>query len=162
MWAFVAAGLYERERKIFYRYFPFAMVLLTSGVLFGYFYAVPYGLGWLVRMMKTDQVSALLGVSQYFTLLFTMTAALGAVFQLPMVMVALQRVGLVRHETLAKNWRGIVLAIFVISAVITPPDPFSMLLMAGPTLVLYLVGLVMTARGKRHEASFVPPAGETA
>jgi len=157
-WAFIAAGLYEKERKVFHRYFPFAMVLLTSGVLFGYFYAVPYGLGWLVRMMKTDQVSALLGVSQYFTLLFTMTAALGMVFQLPMIMVALQRVGLVRHATLANNWRGIVLAIFVISAVITPPDPFSMLLMAGTTLLLYLVGLVLTSRGKRHEVPIDPPA----
>lgn len=157
VWAFIAAGLYEKERKVFHRYFPFAMVLLGAGVLFGYLYAVPYGLGWLVRMMKTDQVSALLGVSQYFTLLFTMTAALGIVFQLPMVMVALQRVGLVRHSTLAKNWRGIVLAIFVISAVITPPDPFSMLLMAGPTLLLYLIGLVLTSRGKRHEVPIDPP-----
>ena len=56
------------------------------------------------------------------------------------------------------NWRGIVLAIFVISAVITPPDPFSMLLMAGPTLLLYLLGLVLTSRGKRHEVPIDPPA----
>lgn len=162
VWAFVAAGLYQRERKIFYRYFPFMMVLLSAGVLFGYFYAVPYGLGWLVRMMKTDQVSALLGVSQYFTLLFTMTAALGVVFQLPLVMVALQRVGLVRHQTLARNWRGIVLSIFVISAVITPPDPFSMLLMAGPTLLLYLIGLMFTLRGRKNEIPIDPPAAKPA
>lgn len=152
LWAFVAAGLYQKERKVFYRYFPFATALLTSGVLFGYFYAVPFGLGWLIRMMKTDQVQAMLGVGQYFTLLFAMTAALGAIFQLPLVMVALQRIGIVRHKTLSANWRAIVLAIFVISAVITPPDPFSMLLMAGPTLLLYLLGLLLTWRGRRYEA----------
>lgn len=155
LWAFVAAGLYQKERTIFYRFFPFASVLLTGGVLFGYFYAVPFGLGWLIRMMKTDQVQAMLGVGQYFTLLFAMTAALGAIFQLPLVMVALQRIGLVRHKTFAANWRAIVLAIFVISAVITPPDPFSMLLMAGPTLLLYLLGLGLTWRGRRHEAPAV-------
>lgn len=157
IWAFVAAGLYERERKIFYRFFPFATALLTGGVLFGYFYAVPFGLGWLIRMMKTDQVQAMLGVGQYFTLLFAMTAALGAIFQLPMVMVALQRIGLVRHRTFAANWRAIVLGIFVLSAVITPPDPFSMLLMAGPTMLLYLLGLFLTSRGRRHEAPLQPP-----
>lgn len=158
LWAFVAAGLYERERKIFFRFFPFATVLLTSGVLFGYFFAVPYGLGWLIRMMKTDQVQAMLGVGQYFTLLFAMTAALGAIFQLPMVMVALQRIGLVRHQTFAGNWRAIVLGIFVLSAVITPPDPFSMLLMAGPTMLLYLLGLLLTSRGRRHEVPHEPPS----
>lgn len=150
-WAFLAAGLYQKERRIFYRYFPFAMVLLAAGVLFGYFLAVPYGLGWLVRMMKTDQVSALLSVGQYFTLMFTLTAAMGLIFQLPLVMVALQRIGLVRHRTFTKNWRVIVLAIFVLAAVLTPPDPFSMMLMAAPTLCLYLLGLLLTAAGRRHE-----------
>lgn len=152
LWAFVAAGLYAKERKVFYRYFPFATVLMTTGVVFGYLCAVPVGMGWLVRMMRFDQVQAMLGVGQYFTLLFAMTAALGAIFQLPLVMVALQRIGIVRHKTLSSNWRAIVLAIFVLSAVITPPDPFSMLLMAGPTLLLYMLGLLLTWRGRSTEA----------
>ncbi len=164
LWAFIAAGLYQRERTVFYRFFPFAVSLLGAGVLFGYFFAVPYGLGWLIRMMKTDQVTALLGVSQYFTLLFSMTAALGVVFQLPILMVALQRIGLVRHATFAKNWRAIVLGIFVLSAMITPPDPLSMMIMAGPTVLLYVVGLVLTARGRRREAPLdgPPPAAQGA
>jgi len=160
-WAFIAAGLYQRERRVFYRFFPFAMVLLTSGVLFGYFLAVPYGLGWLIRLMQTDQVSALLSVSQYFTLMFTLTAAMGVIFQLPMVMVALQRIGLVRHRTYTQHWRIIVLLIFVLSAVLTPPDPFSMMLMATPTLCLYVLGLVLTSLGRKHERpelEAVPPS----
>lgn len=151
MWAFIAAGLYQRERRVFYRYFPFAMALLAAGVLFGYFGAVPYGLGWLIRLMKTDQVSALLSVNQYFTLMFTLTAAMGLIFQLPLVMVALQRIGLVRHRVYTKNWRIIVLLIFVLSAVLTPPDPFSMMLMALPTLGLYVLGLALTSAGRKFE-----------
>lgn len=151
-WAFVAAGLYVKERRVFYRYFPFMVSLLGSGILFGYFVAVPYGLGFLIRMMRYDQVSAMLTVDQYFTLLFAMTTALGIVFQLPLVMVALQRVGLVRHATMLKHWRIIVLCIFVLAAVFTPPDPFSMMMMAAPTLVLYLLGIVLTWFGKKHES----------
>lgn len=156
MWAFIAAGLYQRERRAFHRYFPFAMTLLASGVLFGYLLAVPYGLGWLIRLMKTDQVSPLLSVSQYFTLMFTLTAAMGLIFQLPLVMIALQRIGIVRHSTYTKHWRMIVLIIFVLSAVLTPPDPFSMMLMALPTLCLYLLGLVLTGLWRKNER----PAGE--
>lgn len=160
MWAFIAAGLYQRERRVFYRFFPFAMGLLTCGVLFGYFLAVPYGLGFLVRMMKTDQVMALLSVGQYFTLMFTLTAAMGLIFQLPLLMLALQRVGLVRHRTYVKNWRAIVLVLFVMAALLTPPDPFSMMIMAGPTLLLYLVGLLLTAQARKYEPPDVEPLPE--
>ncbi|HLQ36765.1 MAG TPA: twin-arginine translocase subunit TatC [Planctomycetota bacterium] len=152
MWAFIAAGLYVKERAVFYRYFPFMVVLLLSGVLFGYFMAVPYGLGFLIRMMKPDQVTSMLTVDQYFTMLFAMTTALGVVFQLPLVMVALQRVGLVRHRTMRKHWRIIVLAIFILAAVFTPPDPFSMMAMAIPMLFLYVLGLLLTWFAQKREA----------
>jgi Tat protein translocase TatC len=151
-WAFVAAGLYQKERTAFYRYFPFALGLLASGLAFGYFLAVPYGLTFLIRLMKTGQVQPLLAVGQYFTILFALTTAMGLVFQLPLVMVALQRVGLVRHRTYRKHWRWIVLGIFIGAALFTPPDPFTMMLMAIPTLVLYVLGLVLTHFGRRHEA----------
>lgn len=152
IWMFVAAGLYLKERKAFQRYFPFAMVLLISGVLFGYYLAVPYGLSFLIRLMNTGQVQPMLAVDQYFTILFALTTALGVVFELPLVMVALQRVGLVRHATYRKHWRVIVLCIFLVAAVFTPPDPFTMFLMAGPSLVLFILGLVLTWFGRQHEA----------
>jgi len=150
-WAFIAAGLYAKERAIFYRYFPFLMVLLGAGSSFGYFFAVPYGLGFLIRMQVPGLVTSMLSVGNYFTFLFALTAAMGVVFQLPMVMVALQRIGLVRHRTYIKQWRVFVLAIFAIAMVLTPPDPFSMMLMAVPMLGLYCLGLVLTAIGRKHE-----------
>jgi Tat protein translocase TatC len=156
-WAFVAAGLYERERAVFYRYFPFMMVLLAAGVLFGYLVAVPYGLGALIKLQVPGLVSSMLTVGNYFALLFALTAALGVVFQLPLVMVALQRIGLVRHETMVKNWRMAVLLIFALAVVISPPDPFSMMLLAVPMLGLYALGLLLT-RGAR---SAEPAPGAT-
>src|SRR5262249_1413580 len=83
IWAFIAAGLYKRERRVFYRYFPFMMALLAAGVLFGYLVALPYGLGFLIRLQVPGLVSSMLSVGNYFTFLFALTAAMGAVFQLP-------------------------------------------------------------------------------
>ena len=159
-WAFIAAGLYERERKVFYRFFPFAMVLLVTGISFGYLVVLPYGLGWLIRLMVDGLVSSMLTVGNYFTFLFAVTAAMGLIFQLPMVMVALQRVGIVRHRTFVKKWRMIVMIIFVVAALFSPPDPISMGLMAAPTMVLYLLGLVLTWRGQKYEQPLEPAGPE--
>jgi Tat protein translocase TatC len=153
-WAFVAAGLYPRERRVFYRYFPFLVALFAGGVLFGYYLAVPYGLGFLIRLQVSGIVTSMLSVANYFTFLLAVGAAMGLVFQLPLVMVALQKIGLVRHRTYVKNWRIMVLIIFIVAAVLTPPDPFSMTIMAAPTLCLYLLGLVLTKIGSRHEPDY--------
>lgn len=155
-WAFLAAGLYERERRVFYRYFPFMAVLLVSGVLFGFYVALPYSLGFLVSMMDPQQVNAIFSVGQFLNLELALTAAMGLMFQLPLVMVALQRVGLVTHRGFVKNWRLTILIIFVAAAVFTPPEPVSMMLMSMPMLLLYGLGLLLTRAGRRHEA----PAAE--
>jgi Tat protein translocase TatC len=146
VWAFVASGLYAHERKVVYRYFPFAVGLLIAGVLFGYFAVVPFGLYFLITMMNWFQIEPMLSVAQYFSFLLTLTAALGAVFQLPLMMLALVKVGIVQHRTLVTHWRYVVMVIFLIAAVATPPDPFTMLLMGTPMTILYGVGLLLTRR----------------
>lgn len=151
IWAFIAAGLYPRERRLFYYYFPFMVGLMVAGVLFGYRIALPYSLGFLISMMKPGQVGAMFSVGQFLNLEFAMTAAMGFVFQLPLVMVALQRVGLVRHEAYRKHWRVTVLLIFLAAAIFTPPEPVSMLLMAAPMMLLYGLGLLLTAMGRKSE-----------
>lgn len=157
-WAFIAAGLYPKEKKLFYRYFPFMAGLLTSGVAFGYFVVLPYSLGFLIQLMDPSQVAPMLSIGQYFTLLFAMTAAMGLVFQLPLVMVALQRVGLVTHRGFVKNWRITVLVIFIAAAVFTPPEPVSMLLMAAPMLLLYGLGLSLTWAGSGRDMKLIEVA----
>lgn len=157
-WAFLAAGLYAKERAVFYRYFPFMLVLFAAGVAFGYFVALPYSLGFLIGMMNRAQVNAIFSVGQFLNLLLALTAAMGLVFQLPLVMVALQRVGLVTHRAFVKNWRVTVLVIFCAAAIFTPPEPVSMLLMSLPMLLLYGIGLILTWSGRRHEAPAIEVA----
>jgi sec-independent protein translocase protein TatC len=156
LWAFIAAGLYKHERTIFYRYFPFMLVLLVSGVLFGYFVALPYTLRFLVTLMDPSQVGAMFGIGQFLTLLFFMTGALGLLFQLPLVMVALQRVGLVSHRAFRKHWRMTILIIAIVAAVVTPPDPVSMTLTGVPMVLLYGLGLLLTWFNRRRDAAPVP------
>jgi len=149
VWAFVAAGLYKRERRAALRYLPGSAFLFLSGVAFGYLVVVPYGLYFLVKLMNFSQVQPLITVSTYFSLLFMLTAALGLVFQLPLVMLALQKVGIVSHEAFVKNWRYVILVLVVAAAVFTPPDPFTQVMMAGPMVVLYVFGLFLTGRSAR-------------
>ncbi len=147
LWAFIAAGLYQQERRVVLRYFPFAAVLLALGVVFGFTVVVPWGLYFLVQMMDFFGVVPMFAVSQYFSLLLTLTAALGVVFQLPLVMLALQKIGITDFRGMRKHWRYVVLGIFVLSAVVTPsPDPFTQLMMAVPMCLLYVLGLVICWR----------------
>jgi Tat protein translocase TatC len=158
IWAFIAAGLYKHERSVFYRYFPFMVLLIAAGVWFGYAVALPYSLGFLISMMDPSLVGAIFSVGQFLNLLFMTTAAMGVVFQVPLVMLALQRVGLVRHATFVKHWRMTILIIFIVSALFSPPEPVSMILMSLPMIVLYGIGLILTASGRKNE----PPAPEAA
>ena len=83
-WAFLAAGLYPHERKVFYRYFPFMVLLMAAGVAFGYAVALPYSLGFLVKLMDPSMVGAIFSVGQFLTLELALTGAMGLVFQLPL------------------------------------------------------------------------------
>lgn len=151
-WSFIAAGLYKHERAVFLRYFPFMLLLLAAGVAFGYRLALPYSLGFLIGMMDPTMVGAMFSVGQFLTLLFMTTAAMGIVFQVPLVMLALQKVGLVRHKAFTKHWRVTILVMFLVSAIFTPPEPVSMLMMSLPMMLLYGLGLILTWRGQKNEA----------
>ena len=152
-WAFIAAGLYTHERRAVLRYFPLGIMLLVIGVAFGYFAVVPAGLYFLIQLMNWARVESMMSVELYFSFLLTLTGALGLVFQLPLVMLAIERIGLVSHEAMRKNWRYVIFGMFVVAAVLTPPDPVTQTLMAVPMVILYGVGLVLTYRASRARAA---------
>lgn len=141
LWAFIAAGLYKNEKRAVLTFFPTSIVLFFSGVLFGYFVLVPYGMYYLAGELNPDQGWLGFGLDTYFNFISTLCLALAAIFQLPLIMMALARVGLVEPKTYA-HYRGhFVLAAFVIGAILTPPDPITQTLMAGPMIILYELGL---------------------
>ncbi|MEM7311463.1 MAG: twin-arginine translocase subunit TatC [Planctomycetota bacterium] len=141
LWMFVAAGLYQQEKRVVLGFFPAAFALFTGGVVFGYYTLVPYGMYFLNRTTDIRLIRMDLRVQEYFTFLSSLCLALGVVFQLPIAMIVLSRLDIVRAETMSK-YRGhtLVLAV-VLAAFLTPPDPYTQAMMAVPIVVLYEVGI---------------------
>ena len=151
MWMFIAAGLYKSERRLVLSYMPASMVLFFAGVLFGYFAMVPYGMYFLNKNVVL-RFELQLKIDEYFAFLSTLCLGLGVVFQLPIVMNALVRAGLVEARDLGRFRGYFVLLAFILAAILTPPDPFTQLMMALPMMLLYEVGL-FTARLGRQRAT---------
>jgi sec-independent protein translocase protein TatC len=154
VWQFVAAGLYPRERRWVFYFFPPALFLMLAGVLFSYFVIVPFGMFYSMQTTPIELVKNNIRLEYYFEFLLTLCFGMGLVFQLPILMTFLGLVGLVQAGTFA-NLRGyFVVAAFVVAAFLTPgPDVFSQVAMAGPMILLYEIG-ILGARfaARRREA----------
>ena len=143
VWAFIGAGLLDKEKRAVLAYLPFSILLFFLGCAFGYFVMVPYALLFLTGL--TDPlVQTTLTIRDYFRFLFASTVALGFVFQLPVIMLGLVRLGICTPALYLRYWRHAILTMFVLGAVLTPPDPVTQLLMATPMLVLYGFGLALS------------------
>jgi sec-independent protein translocase protein TatC len=145
-WLFVAAGLYPAERRVVHMVVPFSAILFIGGAVFAYTVVVKYGLYALLTFggLVGDIVKPELRLSSSINFVLMMSLLMGAVFELPLVMFALSKVGLVDPQFYTKHWRYSVAGIFVAAAVLTPtPDAFTMIAMALPMLVLYWLGVFL-------------------
>jgi sec-independent protein translocase protein TatC len=141
LWQFVAAGLYSHEKRSVSRYFPFSILLFLAGVLFCFFLVVPIGMYALTSTVSLDLVKPMIGIDQYFSFLSTMCLAMGLVFQIPIVMIFLARIGIVEPATYARYRPHFLVVALFIAALVTPgPDYYSQILMTIPMIVLYEIG----------------------
>lgn len=144
VYAFVAPGLYKRERFAFLPFLVAAPVLFTLGAALVYFMILPFVLWFSLSQQIIGAgiaVELLPKVSDYLTLVTTLLLAFGLCFQLPVVLTLLGLAGIVNSAMLWKGWRYAVLAVVVVAAVVTPPDPISQLLLAGPIILLYFISV---------------------
>lgn len=153
LWAFIAAGLYEREKRPVRKYFPLSLALFLGGVLFGYFLLLPTGLRYLVTFISPDLVQNWTGISEYLSLFFTLTILLGVTFELPVVMLGLAKAGLVGSEAFRAKRRIVIVVIFIVAGILTPPDPVTQPLVAVPLCFLYELGILAAAaaEGRKRE-----------
>lgn len=143
IWLFIAPGLYPDERKWVVPVIVSASILFMGGVVFGYYVVIPVGFGYFLSF-ATDTLKPMLAMKEYFSFMIRFLLAFGIVFEMPLVVFFLARLGIVEAKTFIQYRKYAVLVIFIIAAVITPtPDAFSQLLMAGPMIVLYEVGLLL-------------------
>lgn len=154
IWLFVAAGLYPHERKYVYVYLPFSLALFLIGAATAFFFVFGPVLNFLFGFARMLDIAPDLRISEVISFVLFLPLGFGIAFQLPLVMLFLHRIGIFTVEAYLEKWRIAVLVIFVISMMLTPADPYSMLLMAGPLTALYFLGVGMCRWMPRGENPF--------
>jgi sec-independent protein translocase protein TatC len=148
LWMFVAPGLYQNEKKYLIPFVVSSTILFVGGSLFGYFVVFPFGFKFFLGF-ATEYVKALPSVKQYFSFSIKLLFAFGLIFELPVVIFFLSKIGLVTPQFLRKNRKYAILLTFVIAAILTPPDVITQLMMAGPLLVLYEIGIGVASLARK-------------
>jgi sec-independent protein translocase protein TatC len=143
IWQFVAAGLYPHEKKYVHIYLPFSIGLFLLGVCVAYFGVFRPVLGFLFSFNRSLGFGPDPRITEWLGFFLLLPLGFGIAFQLPLVMLFLERVGIFTVKGYLSYWRVAILVIFVIAALLTPPDPFSMSFLAGPLSLLYFGGILL-------------------
>jgi len=151
VWLFVAPGLYRHERKAVVTFMASSIFLFLAGTAFGYFVVMPMTLEFLITFPGTHY-TPLISINQYFDMVVVILLGLGLVFQLPILIFFLSLFGLVTPRFLWDNFRYAILIISIVAAVVTPTtDALTMIIFMAPMIVLYLLGIGISALVIRRE-----------
>ncbi len=156
-WSFVSPGLYAKEKKLVVPIAVTSSLLFVTGAAFGYFVVFPFGFTYFMSF-TTETIRPMLSLREYLDFVTAMLLAFGLVFELPLVVFFLAKAGIVTAGMLTKNRRYSIVGIFIVAAILTPPDVVSQSLMAIPLLILYEISVVV-ARMVGRKPSETPPSG---
>ena len=153
LWLFVAAGLYPHEKRWVWLFLPISVGLFLAGVALAFFFVFDFVLDYLLEFNEWLGLDPDPRISEWLGFVLILPIGFGLGFQLPLVMLFLERIGVFDAATYASQWRIAVIVIFVVSAILTPADPYSLLFLAIPLCLLYFGGLaicrwVAAAEGK--------------
>ena len=140
LWLFLAPGLYDHEKKLVVPFVFFATLMFLLGASFAYYIVVPVGFDFLIAF-GNSVVSVLPSIGKYVGFFTKLLIGFGIAFELPVITFFLAKIGLVNDQMLKDFFRYAVVLIFIISAILTPPDVISQVLMAAPLLILYGVSI---------------------
>lgn len=144
LWKFISPALKEEEKKNSKGFILIASILFFLGVLFGYFIISPLSINFLANYRVSAEVFNDIDISSYMGLVRTSALACGVIFELPIIIFILTKIGLVTPEGLKKYRKFSIVGILVLSAIITPPDIVSQVIVAVPILVLYETSIVIS------------------
>ena len=151
LWLFIAPGLYQHEKKYIIPFVFFSSILFVGGALFGYFIVFPLVFKFFLGF-ENEYIQAMPSMNEYFTFVVRLLCGFGIAFELPVVIFFLAKIGIVTPELLRKKWKYALLLMFIVGAIITPPDIISQVLLAVPLIALYEVGIILAKIGTRKKA----------
>lgn len=154
VWLFVAAGLYPHERKYVHFYLPLALVLFLGGAVFCFYVVLPFVLNFLLGFNVKLGVGQQIRLSEWISFALLLPVMFGLSFELPVVMLLLERLQIVDVATFREKRRIAILAIAFLSMVLTPADPMSMIAMMAPLILLYEFGIWMCRLRPVHASPF--------
>jgi len=143
IWHFVSSGLKHKEKKFTVIFGPISFLFFLGGAAFGYFIIVPIGMRFLLGF-STYFLTPMITVSRYISFVGTLTIAFGVIFELPIAILFLTKLGIVTPKFLSYRRRYAIVLIFILAAVLTPPDIVTQCLLAVPLLVLYEVAIIFS------------------
>jgi len=142
IWKFISPGLYPEEKKYMIPFVLVSSIFFVTGVSFGYFVVFPFGFKFFISF-QNDYIKALPTLKQYLGFSIKLLFAFGVVFEMPVIMYFLAKIRVINSKLLTKNRKYTLLLIFVIAAVLTPPDVFTQILMACPLIILYEISIIV-------------------
>ena len=151
LWTFVAAGLFPHEKRYVHVFLPMSIGLFLAGVFLAFFFVFDFVLDYLLQFNAWLGLDPDPRISEWMGFVLILPIGFGIGFQLPLVMLFLERIGIVDVDTYASQWRMAIVIIFVVSAILTPADPYSLLFLAIPLCLLYFGGLAI--------CRWLPPVG---
>lgn len=150
IWSFVKPGLTEKERKLTLSYIPGGALLFLIGLSFGYFMLFPFVLSFMTNIATQLQAVEVYGMLQYFSFLFSLVLPFGFLFQMPLLILFLTSLGIITPAFLRKIRKYAYFALFVLAAVITPPELLSHLLVTLPLILLYEISIWLSGVSYRR------------
>jgi sec-independent protein translocase protein TatC len=150
LWSFVAAGLYTKEKRLVRVYLPMSIGLFLLGVYMSFFVFPPI-LKFFLSFNRSMGIDPEPRISEWLSFVLFLPLGFGLAFQLPLVMLFLERVGILSVASYLSNWRISVLVIWVLAAVLTPGDPYSIFFLAVPLMILFFGGILLCKWWPRGE-----------
>ncbi len=150
IWAFIAPGLYSHEKKYI---IPLALVsalFFISGTAFCYYIVFPFAFSFFISY-NTEYVSAMPAIGEYLSFVIKILLAFGLIFEMPIFAFFLTRMGLINAKMMRRVRKYAILVVFIVAAILTPPDIFSQILMACPMIVLYEISIIVSALVAKKE-----------
>jgi len=149
IWKFISPGLYQKEKKYVVPFVITSTLLFVGGVCFAYFLVLPPAYKFFVDF-STDFFRPMFTLREYLSLTLKLLLAFGIVFEIPVFLFFMTKIGLVNPRILARQRKYAILIIFIAAAILTPtPDAFTQILMALPMMVLYEIGILISKWGER-------------